>query len=103
MLLLLPERGCVLCVSLLPEKLGTLEENSHLLPSMRASYPLKRLLSAPSQQFTSEQPVHLFPVPLLSESPDKISFGQYASHLLGIAFSRSIFVKNASRWDLSQP
>lgn len=48
---------------------NALRRNPNIMPGTRASCPLKRLLSASSQhafQFTSEQQVHLIPVPVLS-------------------------------------
>lgn len=49
---------------------NALRRNPNIMPGTRSFYPLKQLLSASSQrsfQFTSEQQVHLLPVPVLSD------------------------------------
>lgn len=55
---------------------NALGRNPNIMPGMRASYPIKWLFSASSQhsfQFTSEQQVHLLPVPVLSDKHTWVS------------------------------
>lgn len=94
---------CVFFLGATREIRNTVTENTNVLHSTRASYPIEWFLSTPSQQFISEQQAHLLPVPHLSVGPDKTLHEQFLSHLSSIAFSRCILVTSASRGSESTP
>lgn len=70
---------------------NALRRNPNIMPGTRASYPLKRLSSASSQhsfQFTSEQQVHLLPLPVFSDKhPWASSFHAFGNRVFQVHFS----------------